>query len=185
MMHILTSLSTFSGYFEKGCQSNLSNFSALEFKKHKSKLNKKNTNILRGSTGWGGFFTVKNLLILALKCKLLPKIIRSNAFNSSQILEPGVKVSLFNMCHFNIIFDNSYFKKSFRPAYLRELWYYKSADVENIYWSVASVDWDFIFHDKLVRKCKYSMKSRKILFIVIFQIKLSNVTKNIEPEWLR
>ena len=91
-------------------------------------------------------------------------------------------MSLFNRCHFDIIFDNSCFKKIFRPPYLREPWYYENSDVENIYGSVASVDWEFIFHDKLIRKCKYSMKARKILFIVIFQIKVSNVTKNIKPE---
>ena len=38
------------------------------------------------------------------------------------------------------------------PTYIREIWDYKNANVENIQRSVSGIDWNFIFQEKSVNQ---------------------------------
>ena len=72
--------------------------------------------------------------------------------NHSFISSSGVEVSLFEKCHHHLIYGKINFNVPLPPPYIREVWDYKKAKVENIQRSISSIDWDFMFQGKTVNQ---------------------------------
>ena len=62
----------------------------------------------------------------------------------SFISASGVELSLYEKHHRNLIFRKINFNIPFPPPYIRKVWDYKNAKVENIQQSVSAIDWNFI-----------------------------------------
>ena len=58
----------------------------------------------------------------------------------SFISASGVELSLYEKCHRNLIFRKINFNIPFPPPYIREVWDYKNAKVENIQQSISGID---------------------------------------------
>ena len=67
---------------------------------------------------------------------------RNLVFTSSPsfISASGVELSLYEKCHRNLIFRKINFNIPFPPPYIREVWDYKNAKVENIQQSISGID---------------------------------------------
>ena len=74
------------------------------------------------------------------------------ATSPNLIREIGVELSIFENCHYNLIYGIIDFKVPLPPPYLREVWDYKSANVNHIQSAVSSIDWEFLFHGANVNK---------------------------------
>ena len=61
--------------------------------------------------------------------------------NKNVILNHGVDVSLFDKCHHNIIYGKVSIQVPLPPTYIREVWDYSKANVENIKKAISSFDW--------------------------------------------
>ena len=72
--------------------------------------------------------------------------------NPSFISASGVELSLYEKCHHNLIYGKINFNVPLPPPYIREVWDYKNAKVENIQQSVSGIDWNFIFQGKTVNQ---------------------------------
>ena len=72
--------------------------------------------------------------------------------NPSFISASGVELSLYEKCHHNLVYGKINFNVPLPPPYIREVWDYKNAKVENIEQSVSGIDWDFMFQEKLLIK---------------------------------
>ena len=72
--------------------------------------------------------------------------------NPSFISASGVELSLYEKCHHNLIYGKINFNVPLPPLYIREVWDYKNAKVENIQQSVSGIDWNFIFQGKTVNQ---------------------------------
>ena len=59
----------------------------------------------------------------------------------------GVDVSLFNKCHHNIIHGKIDIRVPLPPVYVREVWDYSKANVENIKKAVANFNWKRAFEN--------------------------------------
>ena len=64
----------------------------------------------------------------------------------------GVELSLYEKCHHTLIYGKINFIVPLPQPYIREVWYYKNAKVENIQQSVSGIDWNFIFLGKTVNQ---------------------------------
>ena len=83
----------------------------------------------------------------SLSCIDLILTSNPNLINSS-----GVEMSLFEKRHHNIVYGKIDFKISIPPPYMREVWNYKNASTESLQRSVSSIDSDFLFRGKSIRK---------------------------------
>ena len=72
--------------------------------------------------------------------------------NPSFISASGVELSLYEKFHHNLIYGKINFNAPLPPPYIREVWDYKNAKVENIQQSVSGNDWNFIFQGKPVNQ---------------------------------
>ena len=72
--------------------------------------------------------------------------------NPNLINSSGVEMSLFDKCRHNIVYGKIDFKISIPPPYTREVWVYKNASAESIQRSISSIDWDFLFWEKSIKK---------------------------------
>ena len=72
--------------------------------------------------------------------------------NPSFISASGVELSLYEKCNHNLIYGKINFNVPLPPPYIREVWDYKNAKVENIQQSVSGIDWDFMFQGKTVNQ---------------------------------
>ena len=72
--------------------------------------------------------------------------------NPNLIKSSGVKMSLFEKCQHNIVYDKIDFKIPIPPPYMRDVWDYKNASAECIQRSISSIDWDFLFWRKYMNK---------------------------------
>ena len=72
--------------------------------------------------------------------------------NPSFISASGVELSLYEKCRHNLIYGKINFNVPLPPPYIREVWDYKNAKVENIQQSVSGIDWDFMFQGKTVNQ---------------------------------
>ena len=72
--------------------------------------------------------------------------------NPSFISASGVELSLYEKCHHNLIYGKNNFNAPLPPPYIREVWDYKNAKVENIQQSVSGIDRDFMFQGKTVNQ---------------------------------
>ena len=53
----------------------------------------------------------------------------------------GVDASIFDKCHHNIIYGKSDIRVPLPPKYVREVWDYSKADVQNIKKSIKEFNW--------------------------------------------
>ena len=60
--------------------------------------------------------------------------------NKSVISNHGVDVSIFDKCHHNIIFGKINIHVPLPPTYVREVWDYKKANIENIKKVISNFD---------------------------------------------
>ena len=70
--------------------------------------------------------------------------------NQNVISNYGVDVSLFNKCHHNIIHGKIDIRVPLPPVFVREVWYYSKANVENIKKAVANFNWKRAFENLYV-----------------------------------
>ena len=57
----------------------------------------------------------------------------------------GVDVSIFDNCHHNIIFGKVNIPVPLPPVYIREVWNYIQANVENIKYAMSNFNWSKAF----------------------------------------
>ena len=62
--------------------------------------------------------------------------------NQNVISNYGVDVSMFKKCHHNIIHGKIDIRVPLPPVYVREVWDYNKANVENIKKSVSNFNWN-------------------------------------------
>ena len=74
------------------------------------------------------------------------------ATSPNLIKETGIKLSIFEKCHHNLIYGVIDFKVPLPPPCLREVWYYKNANINHIQSAVSSIDWAFLFRGDNVNK---------------------------------
>ena len=60
--------------------------------------------------------------------------------NQSVILNHGVDVSIFDKCHHNIIYGKINTRVPLPPTYVREVWDYEKANIENVRKAISNVD---------------------------------------------
>ena len=72
--------------------------------------------------------------------------------SNPSFITTGVELSLCEKCHHNLFYGKVNFNVPLLPQYIREVWDYKNAKVENIQQSVSSIDWDFIFLKLLIKR---------------------------------
>ena len=53
----------------------------------------------------------------------------------------GVDASIFDKCHHNIIYGKIDIRVPLQPKYVREVWDYSKADVQNIKKSIKDFNW--------------------------------------------
>ena len=61
--------------------------------------------------------------------------------NQNVISKHGVDDSIFDKCHHNITYGNIDICVHFPPKYVREVWDYSKADVQNIKKSIKDFNW--------------------------------------------
>ena len=67
--------------------------------------------------------------------------------NQSVISNHGVDVSIFDNCHHNIIYGKINIRVPLPPTYVREVWDYQKANVENIKKAISNFDWNKAFEN--------------------------------------
>ena len=67
--------------------------------------------------------------------------------NQSVISSHGVDVSIFDKCHHNIIYGKINIRVPLPPAYVREVWDYQKANIENIKKAISNFDWNKAFEN--------------------------------------
>ena len=72
--------------------------------------------------------------------------------NPSFITESAVELLLYEKYHHNLIYRKINFNVSHLPPYIREVWDYKNAKVDNIQLSVSGSNWDLIFQAKILNQ---------------------------------
>ena len=70
------------------------------------------------------------------------------SFLSWFISASGVELSLYEKCHHNFILWKRNFNVSLPPPYIREVWNYEKAKIENIQLAVSGINWDFHFQEE-------------------------------------
>ena len=61
--------------------------------------------------------------------------------NQNLISKYGVDASIFDKCHHNIIYGKIDIRVPLQPKYVREVWDYSKADVQNIKKSIKDFNW--------------------------------------------
>ena len=61
--------------------------------------------------------------------------------NQNLILKHGVDASIFDKCHHNIFYGTTNIRVPLLPKYVREVWDYSKADVQNIKKSIKEFNW--------------------------------------------
>ena len=67
--------------------------------------------------------------------------------NQSVISNHGVDVSVFDKCHHNIIYGKINIRVPLPPTYVREIWDYQKANIENIKKAISNFDWNKAFEN--------------------------------------
>ena len=67
--------------------------------------------------------------------------------NQSVISNHGVDVSIFDKCHHNIICGKINIRVPLPPTYVREVWDYEKANIENIKKAISNTDWNKAFEN--------------------------------------
>ena len=67
--------------------------------------------------------------------------------NQNTISNYGVDVSIFDKCHHNIIFGKVNIRVPLPPVYIREVWNYSQANVENIKYAISNFIWSKAFEN--------------------------------------
>ena len=67
--------------------------------------------------------------------------------NQNTISNYGVDVSIFDKCHHNIIFGKANIRVPLPPVYIREVWNYSQANVENIKYVISNFNWSKAFEN--------------------------------------
>ena len=67
--------------------------------------------------------------------------------NQNVISIYGVDVSMFKKCHHNIIHGKIDIRVPFPPVYVREVWDYNKANVENIKKAISNFNWNRAFEN--------------------------------------
>ena len=76
--------------------------------------------------------------------------------NQSVISNHGVDVSIFDKCHHNIIYGKINIRVPLPPTYVREVWDYEKANIENIKKAISNFDWNKTFENLSVdRKVEF------------------------------
>ena len=65
--------------------------------------------------------------------------------NQRVISNHGVDVSILDKCHHNIIYSKINIRVPLPPAYVREVWDYQKANIENIKKAISNFDWNKVF----------------------------------------
>ena len=61
--------------------------------------------------------------------------------NQNLLSKYGVDASIFDKCHHNIIYGKIDIRVPLQPKYVREVWDYSKADVQNIKKSIKDFNW--------------------------------------------
>ena len=72
--------------------------------------------------------------------------------NQTVIPNHGVDVSIFDKCHHNIIYGKINIRVPLPPTYVREVWDYEKANIENINKAMCNSDWNKAFENLSVDK---------------------------------
>ena len=64
-----------------------------------------------------------------------------NSMHSMSILNHGVDVTIFEKCHHNIIYGKINIRVPLPPVYIREVWDYSKANIENINKAISNFNW--------------------------------------------
>ena len=72
--------------------------------------------------------------------------------NKNIISNHGVDVSIFDKCHHNIIFGKIDIRIPLPPVYVREVWDYSKANVEQIKKAISNFNWNNAFKDLSVNE---------------------------------
>ena len=96
--------------------------------------------------------------------------------NQNTISNYGVDVSIFDKCHHNNIFSKVNICVPLPPVYIREVWNYSQANVENIKYAISNFNWGKGFENLSVDGKVKHLKETLIFSEIIFQIKKLNVT---------
>ena len=67
--------------------------------------------------------------------------------NQSVISNHGVDVSIFDKCHHNIIYGKINIRVPLPPTYVREVWDYEKANIENIKKAISNFGWNKVFEN--------------------------------------
>ena len=67
--------------------------------------------------------------------------------NQNVLSNHGVDVSIFNKCHHNIVFGKINIRVPLPPIYIREVWDYKAANIENIKKAIRNFNWEKAFEN--------------------------------------
>ena len=85
--------------------------------------------------------------------------------NQNTISNYGVDVSFFNKCHLNIIFARLRYSTVPCTVYIREVWNYSQANVENIKYAISNFNWSKAFENLSVDgKVKHLNETLLIIF---------------------
>ena len=72
--------------------------------------------------------------------------------NKNIISNHGVDVTIFEKCHHNIIYGKINFQVSPPPVYIREVWDYNKANIENINKAISNFNWTKAFENLSVNE---------------------------------
>ena len=67
--------------------------------------------------------------------------------NENIISNRGVDVMIFEKCHHNIIYGKINIWELLLPAYIREIWDYSKANIENINKTISNFNWTKAFEN--------------------------------------
>ena len=104
--------------------------------------------------------------------------------NQNAISNYGVDVSIFDKCHHSIIFGKVNVCVPLLPVYIRQVWNYSQASVENIEYAISNFNWSKAFENLSVDE---KVKQLKETLLNIFQNYIPN--KKIkcdycQPPWI-
>ena len=67
--------------------------------------------------------------------------------NLNLISKYGVDVTIFDKCHHDIIYGKINIRVPLPPTYVREVWFYRKANVENIKKTISNFNWNKAFEN--------------------------------------
>ena len=84
--------------------------------------------------------------------------------NQSVISNHGDDVSVFDKCHHNIIYGKINIRVPLPPIYVREVWDYIKANIENIKKAISTFDWNKAFENLSIDE-KFQILNKTLLNI--------------------